>query len=309
MTLLEGDEAKTGTIGCVTYDFEKIRCNDVVLITIQSNFHEPLIKRLVPYLDRNQIVIFNPGYFATAYMLKHAKDKLFTIVEATSSFIDGRISKPGEFKVGFRNVRNPMGVYPSCKTPFVKDKLANLGYSLYYYSSVIEAALHNPNLIVHTVGAVMSIPRIEKTNGNYVMYHEVFTPSVWNILEKLDSEKMDVMDKLGFKRVPYVEACKFRNTLDDRRNAKEVFFWYASMPTRAIGPIAVDTRYINEDVPQGLVMLEALGHALNISTPVCTALIEIASAAVGRDFRLEGRTLESLGKENVDTIIREALTE
>lgn len=101
MTLLEGDEAKTGTIGCVTYDFEKIRCNDVVLITIQSNFHEPLIKRLVPYLDRNQIVIFNPGYFATAYMLKHAKDKLFTIVEATSSFIDGRISKPGSLRLGF----------------------------------------------------------------------------------------------------------------------------------------------------------------------------------------------------------------
>ena len=66
----------------------------------------------------------------------------------------------------------------------------------------------------------MSIPRIEKTKGDYVMYHEVFTPSVWNILEALDSEKMDVLEKLGFERIPYVEACKHRNSLDDERMPK-----------------------------------------------------------------------------------------
>ncbi len=75
--------------------------------------------------------------------------------------------------------------------------LAPLQYHYTALSSVVEAALHNPNLIVHTVGAIMSIPRIEKTNGEYCMYHEVFTPSVWNILERLDSEKMDVLEKLG----------------------------------------------------------------------------------------------------------------
>ena len=37
------------------------------------------------------------------------------------------------------------------------------------------------------------------------MYHEVFTPSVWNILEALDAEKMDVMEKLG-RELSYVEA-------------------------------------------------------------------------------------------------------
>ena len=103
--------------------------------------------------------------------------------------------------------------------------------------------------------------------------------------------------------MPYVEAAKFRNTLDDSADAKETFFWYAAMPTRAKGPIVVDSRYISEDVPQGLVMLEALGKQLNIATPICTALIEIATAALGRDLRAEGRTLETLGVENVRTIL------
>ncbi|GEN30134.1 opine dehydrogenase [Cerasibacillus quisquiliarum] len=305
--LVENNEAKTTRINVVTRDLSELSKADIVIVYIQTNYHEELIKRMVEYIKDNQIIVFNPGYFSTAYMLKHCKSDNITIVEAQSSFIDCRIIEPGVIKVGFRNVRNPIGIYPIKDTSKAKEKLDRLGFPFEYLSSVVEAALHNPNLIVHTVGAVMSIPRIEKTKGDYVMYHEVFTPSVWNILEKLDSEKMDVLEKLGFERLSYVEACKYRNTLDDTRDAKEVFFWYAAMPTRAKGPVSVDSRYITEDVPQGLVMLEAIAKQLNIETPICTALIEMASAALGRDMRKEGRTPERLGEENIKKILNDTL--
>ena len=77
------------------------------------------------------------------------------------------------------------------------------------------------------------------------------------------------------------------------------------MPTRAKGPSKVDSRYISEDVPQGLVMLEALGKKLHVETPVCTALIEIASAALQRNLRDEGRSLDVLGEENITAIIED----
>ena len=69
------------------------------------------------------------------------------------------------------------------------------------------------------------------------------------------------------------------------------------------GPVKVDSRYISEDIPQGLVMLETLGEKLNVDTPVCTSLIEMASAALGRDLRAEGRTIDILGEDNISTII------
>ena len=141
------------------------------------------------------------------------------------------------------------------------------------------------------------------------MYHEVYTRvnrRTWMILDVLDNEKMNILGKLGFPRIPYVKACKFRNSLDDGMDAKEVFLEYAEMPTRAKGPTEVDSRYISEDVPQGLVMLEGLGKYLGVATPVCTALIEIASAALGRSMRNEGRTLEKLGVDNVRTILADA---
>ena len=75
------------------------------------------------------------------------------------------------------------------------------------------------------------------------------------------------------------------------------------MDTRGKGPTKVDSRYISEDVPQGLVMLEALGKSLSVATPLVSSLIEIASAALGRDLRMEGRTPEKLGKENIQKIL------
>lgn len=299
----ENGRITSSVINKVTRNISAISDAEVVMIFTQTVFHESVIKKISDYLTDGQILLLNPGYLSTAYFLKHCKDKKITVVEATSSFIDCRITSPGFISVGFRNVRNPLGVFPSERTEEVKEKLEKLGFPLTYGRSVAEIALHNPNLIVHTVGAVMSIPRIEKTCGDYCMYHEVFTPSVWNILEKLDSEKMDVLEKLNCERVSYVDMCKFRNTLDDSLNAKEVFFIYAGMPTCVKGPTSVRSRYIIEDVSQGLVMLEALAAKLKVATPICTSLIEIASAALQCDLREYGRTVERLGAENIQAII------
>ena len=308
MTLDEFGQIKTAYIHCVTRDLSRIQDAQIVVIYIQTNFHEQLIEKIAPYLQDNQILLINPGYLSTAYVLKHCGDKNIIVAEAESSFIDGRIMEPGLFRVGFRNVRNPIGIYPVARKQEAMELLDQLNERIVYLDSVVEAALHNPNLIVHTVGSVMSIPRIEKSHGDFCMYHEAYTrdnPATWRILEALDKEKMDVLDKLGFTRLSYVQCCKYRNSLDDQKDPKEVFLDYAEMDTRAKGPTQVDSRYISEDVPQGLVMLEALGKALGISTPICTALIEIAGAALGRSMRQEGRTPERLGQENIKAILRD----
>lgn len=308
MTLKEFGTSSTARIHKLTRDISELQNAEIVVIYIQTNFHEQLIKRIAPYLNDDQILLINPGYLSTAYVLKHCADKKVIVAEAESSFIDGRIMELGQFKVGFRNVRNPIGIYPSARKAEAIQKLDQMQERFVYLDSVVEAAIHNPNLVVHTVGSVMSIPQIEKTHGEFCMYHEAYTRdniATWRILEALDAEKMNVLEKLGFARLSYVEACKYRNSLDEKKEAKEVFLDYAAMETRAKGPTKVDSRYISEDVPQGLVMLEALGKSLKVPTPIATGLIEIAAAALGRDLREEGRAPEGLGVENIEKILQD----
>lgn len=298
---------KQGHINNVTRDISVVSNMDIIIIYVQTCYHEDLIKRIAPYIVDDQIIIINPGYFSTAYVLKYCSDKKISVVEAQSSFIDCRIIEPGKIKVGFRNVKNPLGIFPAANLEYVKSKLDKLGFPFYYMTNIVSAALHNPNLIVHTVGATMSIPMIDSQGKEFCMYHSAFTEHVWNILEKLDKEKMDILEKLGCKKISYVEACKFRNSKNSEKNAKEVFFEYASMPTRAKAPAKVDSRYISEDVPQGLVLLESLGKILDVETPVCSSIIEIDSAALGRNLRENARTIEHLGRDNINKILDDGI--
>ena len=60
---------------------------------------------------------------------------------------------------------------------------------------------------------------------------------------------------------------------------------------------ALDARYVTEDVPYGLVPIAELGRLAGVPTPVAQALTALASAALGRNFAGEGRTLERMGLE------------
>lgn len=274
----------------------------LIVLFIKTNHHEDIIKRISPYLKDGQVILIEPGYLSTAYFLKYCKNKKLIFAEAQSSPLDCRITAPGVVKILFKNERNPIGIYPAGRKEEVKTILDELDYNIVILNSVMEAALHNPNLIVHTIGAIMSIPRIEYTDGDYSMYREVFTPSIWNLVEKLDAEKMEILGAMDLRRIPYVEACKFRNSRDLSIDAKDVFYDYAQNKSPT-GPTTSDSRYITEDVPEGLVLLESLGEALNVGTPVCTALIELASACLDTDFRANGRNLRRLGIENVRAIM------
>ena len=303
--VIDIDETYVVKLDDVTTDMEKaISEAELLIVYIQTRYHEQLIKRIAPYIRDNQVILLEPGYLSTCYLMKYV-DKDITVIEATSSPIDCRVTSPGECQVLFKNVRNPFGIYPESNKEKAIKCLKELNYSEHILDNVFEAALHNPNLIVHTIGAIFSIPRIEYTNGEYWMYKEVFTPHVWNIVESLDSEKNDILEYTGCKRISYVNACKFRNSLDDSLDAMAVFRDYAENGSPK-GPSVPDSRYITEDVSQGLVMLESLGKAFGIETPTCTGLINCASAALKSDFREEGRNVENLGVENVNRILNHA---
>lgn len=308
ITITENDVSQDARV-TVTTDFESaIKSSELLIIYIQTNYHENLIKKICEYICDGQIVLIEPGYLSTCYFLKYT-NKDITIVEAESSPIDCRIITPGNVQVLFKNVVNPVGVFPSKNIGLAKEKLSSLDYNFEYISSVVEAALHNPNLIVHTIGAIFSVPRIEYTNTTgevYSMYREVFTPHIWNLVLALDEEKMNVLEKLNCKRLSYVEACKHRNSEDDNRDATEVFFDYANNSS-PLGPDIPDSRYVTEDVPQGLVLLESLGQVLNVQTPVTTGLINCANALLNRNFRQEGRTVDKLGYANIKQLLNDSV--
>lgn len=282
----------------VTTDLSRIADYEVVFVTIQSTYHESLIKRIAKYLKRNQIVVCICSYMSSFYFKKYCP-WLPAIVETTGPYLEGRVEledRMGDvvFRVGCRLSRSPMSIFE----PKVKDYCMKILSKLYPgfcpdYSP-IEAALLNPNMVLHTVGAIMSIPRIEHSHGNFCMYREAYSrdnKSTMQIMIGLDEEKKRVLGELGGRPIDIFVAGGFLG------EPLESFYRYSESPDRAIGPTSVQSRYITEDVSQGLVLLESMANHIGVSVPLTSSLITIACQALGIDFRAIGRTIERLEAE------------
>lgn len=80
------------------------------------------------------------------------------------------------------------------------EKLHKISKGFIAKYCVLESALLNPNMVLHTVGSIMSIPRIEYSKGNFCMYREAYArgnDSTINLLMRLDEEKDESLKKLG----------------------------------------------------------------------------------------------------------------
>jgi opine dehydrogenase len=79
-----------------------------------------------------------------------------------------------------------------------------------------------------------------------------------------------------------------------RGTAYDVF--HNSEPNRWIkAPATIDHRFLNEDVPYGLVAIAELGHVAQVPTPCADAVIEIASIVAGRSYCRDGLTRDRMG--------------
>ena len=267
---------------------------EVVLIFTQTIAHPMLAEKIAPFLRDGQVVVLAPGYCGSLYFLKQTGSKDIIYGEGESIPFDARLSGPGQVTINFTNIRNPIGFLPARR----KDEgLAKIRGALETYccrDTVLESALHNPNLIVHTVGAIMSVARIEYSKGDFSMYEEAFTPCIWSLLVRLDEEKHAVVDKLGLRFQSFVDGFSFRTSEENSQDSLSAFKHYTTAG-RPPGPSDPRTRYITEDVPMGLCLLESCGRKVAVPTPVCSALIDIASALHETDYRRAGRTLEHLG--------------
>jgi opine dehydrogenase len=74
------------------------------------------------------------------------------------------------------------------------------------------------------------------------------------------------------------------------------------MLTSLRAPGAVNTRWVTEDVPYGLVTWAALAAVAAVPTPMLDAIVTLSSAVLGTDFRQSGRLLPDLGLDHKSVV-------
>ena len=158
--------------------------------------------------------------------------------------------------------------------------------------SMIQTSIGNVGMVLHCAPLLLNTGWTESEKNIYKYYYDGITPTIGKLIEKIDDERVAVSDALGDK----VESTKdwFIRTYHVSGNNLFECIQNNEAYKTIDAPGSLKHRYIFEDVPCGLVPLEAIGLKLGLDMSCTTLIIDLASKLLNVDFRATGRNLGDL---------------
>jgi opine dehydrogenase len=265
---------------------------DVVMVTTQALSHERVGRELAPLLAPGQTVFLWPGSGGTLTVRKvwdsmGMKTPVVLAEGVTFPYCCRRLEGPGT--VNIHRIDGPrmlVAALPGSDTEKAIRSLEGTYADMVKPAvSILEPALYNVNIIVHPVGALLNMGRIEHSKGEFWMYKEGLSPSVKKVIYTMDAERSALFTAMGYAPYTYdqVFADCFNMTVEQ----------FAA--TSSKGPFSMQDRYVTEDIPMGASLTVSLARKAGIPTPTYDCMIHLASIVNGKSFYAEGRTLENLG--------------
>lgn len=267
-----------------------------IMVTVPSNAHADVAQKLAPYVDKDSIIILNPGRtfgaidFA-ANLKKYGVKKMPHIAETQTIVYTCRKSSENSAtifamkeKVAIASLQKNdiewiLSQMPAClKSYFISE------------SSVVTTSLSNVGMILHCVPVLMNVGWIENEKVNFKYYYDGISKSVAHVLEKMDCERIKVARQIGcrvesteewLKRIYKLEGTGIYECIRNNSAYREI-----DAP-----PDLEHTRYILEDVPEGLVPVEYVGKQLQVDVSTISLVIDLANVVYDTDFRKLGRQI------------------
>jgi opine dehydrogenase len=288
-------------IAMITNDAgEAIRGADLVVIMGPTHAHGAIAETIAPHLANDQLLLAAPGH--TVLLIPNALRARGCSVRAfcdtaTLPYIARKIA-PAAVRIMQAARYLVFAVFPARRSAELAERVRAVYPSIQPGSNLLETVFPYTNAIHHPPAILCNAGRVEATGGDYYHYYDGISPAIGRLIDALDRERLAVAGALGVHALPFVEQF-YRNgytTAAARDSGLAYEAFHQSPPDRWIkAPASLDYRFLNEDVPYGLVLLSELGRLAEVGTPTIDHVIELACIATGKDFRALGLTLERLG--------------
>jgi len=309
-------------LNLATIDIKQaIKDTEIIFIVTPAFGHKAMAEVCAPFVQDGQIIVLMPGSggsieFAKIFKEKKVKREI-TFAETCTLPYGARLKGASHVSVFINAIILPTGVFPSKRTNDVLPKLKQFYPIIMPAKDVLEAAINNPNPIVHPAATLLSATRIEHSKGEFYLFAEGMTPAVARTFQSLNEERLSICKALGYKLYHWdnlefknynlgetEDECRYRilNTSMDAAFGKDGI--YAGIKMK--GPESLKDRFVTEDVPYGMVFLSTLGGLLGIPTPTHDAVIQLASVINRTNYWKTGRGVKELGisKLNKQGLIR-----
>ncbi len=290
-------------LNMITTDLKAaIKGVDVIIIGGSAHAHEPISKALVQHFEDGQFILFTSNFGALRFhiwMKEAGVTTRVTPVETISLLYATRASEPGVVAcIGLKS-KLPAAALPASRTAEFLGKIKPVFPQFVAAENAWSASLNNLNPIVHPPMVLFNAGRIEATGGKgWNLYADGATESVAKIMLSMDAERMAVLKLISTDGISikdsfetfYASYSLGQKTLSETLRQSPIH-GDPAFPA----PSSVNTRYINEDLPFGLVPWSLIGRGWGVPTPTINAVIQIASIMLGVNYFKQGLTMGELG--------------
>lgn len=279
----------------------------VIMVTTPASAHRDIAVKLAPYVNENHIIVLNPGrtfgVLEFANVLRENGCKSLPIIaEAQTIIFTCRRSADNEVSIYALKkdvmlatleqdeISEVISALPDCIRGFFKPA-----------QSWIQTSMGNVGMILHCLPVCLNTGWIENNRSVFKYYYDGITPTVASVLEKLDIERMKAAEMLGCSVESTVQWMRRTYGIDGDSlyECLQNNIYYREIDA----PQSLHHRYIEEDVPCGLVAVESVGRRYGFKTDIATLIIDLANLLMECDYRQVGRRIENY--MNVDGVIYE----
>lgn len=292
----EGKIEGSFAIDLVTDDLEKaVQDPDAILITTPANAHRELAELIGRHISKSTVIVLNPGRTFGALEFREVYEEFGqafpqTIAETQTIIYTCRKTAPDAVNILALKSEVLISTFDSSENLSVIQRLPQCLQSfLKPAQSMVQTSIGNVGMIFHCAPLLLNAGWTENLHNTYKYYYDGITPSIARFLEKVDVERVEVSKRLGWEVESTVEWLKRSYGVDGdslfvaiQRNEA-----YQSIDA----PSQLDHRYILEDIPYGLVPLEAVGKELGLAMNDTGLIIDLASSIMELDFRAMGRSI------------------
>jgi len=287
-------EGKAEVRCCKTLD-EAMDEATIIMAVLPAFAHARLAREMAPFFRKDMILILNPGRTGGALEVAAIlRERGICIPVAETQSLLFACRRRGERGIHIGGIKSflRVGVFPANRTEEVMSRIVNLLPPFRAVPDVLTTSFGNIGAMFHPASAMLNIGLLE-SGRTYDYYRETMTPGVVAVIEKADAERMSLAraaEAEVFSAQTWIHE-SYDRTMDSLYSMLQANPAYRGVA----GPSGFRIRYITEDVPTGLVPLEAFGRMYGIATPTISSLISLAQVLTETDYRASGRTLERLG--------------
>ncbi len=273
---------------------------DVIIMAVPAYGHAALLRASAQHLQSGQAVFLMPMLSLGGLLLGQLlarRGVTCMIAGFGTTVMTARKTGAASVRLLALRERLELAALPATETPRALE-LAQALFSDRFaaQTDLLAISLSQTNPVAHVPLALANLSRMER--GETWTQYDHMAGATARLTVALDRERQAVAHAFGLE-VRSIEQHFHHSFGAPMIDFSDQCRWVHTNLGSPNGPATLDTRYITEDVPYGLVFNARMARLAGVTTPITEGCIALAAGAYGRDFSQANDLINAIAPETL----------